>query len=368
MTSTMGVYPHALSLTCPFIPSCCLYRVMFAKKAVEYAEPTKTISLPYQYGRTDNTDCQGGAGRLPGAQGGLGVINKVFVQRMGLTMNDAVTLLGAHTLGHVKVEYSGYGFANETNDVRTNAWDVTPTTFDNQYYHSLLTVSWAWTQPVLDGPSRSIFDDGAVHTIMLGTDMVLGFPVNTTAKVAGFEVGLPNQVCGPKAVNGQYGCVIDSANGHGAMTRGGINGDKTRAPSRTGLNRAGPRRRLDAAGAEGVEGAQVQLEGVEEVQVQGSAPPPPAGTPPPPAGTPPPPAGTPPPPTTSTTRVLSTTKPATFALAAQYAASNRLFLQEFAKSFAKMTTVGYGTPAAAGATTSGKLGKVTGIDLSKCPV
>ena len=78
-------------------------RVMFAKKAVEYAEPTKTISLPYQYGRVDNTACQGGAGRLPGAQGGMGVINKVFVERMGLTLSDAVTLMGAHSLGHVNV-------------------------------------------------------------------------------------------------------------------------------------------------------------------------------------------------------------------------------------------------------------------------
>ena len=222
--------------------------------------------------------------------------------------------------------------------------------------------------------------------------MVFGFPVNTTAKVGGFEVGLPKQICGPKAVNGNYGCVVDTASGHAPMTQGGVYGDKTRASTRTGLNRAGPRRRLDSEGAEGTE---VQLESTEPVQVQGSTPPPPTGSPPPPAGSPPPPAGTSPPPAGSPpppagsppppapapapaptngtpppqgSRTISTVKPATFTLAARYAANNGLFLREFAKSFAKMTTVGYGTPAAAGATTTGKLGKVTGIDLAKCPV
>jgi hypothetical protein len=51
---------------------------------------------------------------------------------------DVVTLLGAHTLGHVHVAFSGYGFANATTttaaNILTNAWDNTPSVFDNNYF------------------------------------------------------------------------------------------------------------------------------------------------------------------------------------------------------------------------------------------
>ena len=53
-------------------------------------------------------------------------------------MDTLVLLLGAHTLGHVHVDISGYGFVtnNSSNvDVLTaNAWDNTPDVFDNRYY------------------------------------------------------------------------------------------------------------------------------------------------------------------------------------------------------------------------------------------
>jgi hypothetical protein len=51
---------------------------------------------------------------------------------------SVVTLLGAHTLGHVHVDFSGYGFANVTTttaaNILTNAWDNTPSVFDNNYF------------------------------------------------------------------------------------------------------------------------------------------------------------------------------------------------------------------------------------------
>jgi hypothetical protein len=58
-------------------------------------------------------------------------------------MDTLVLLLGAHTLGHVHVDMSGYGFIDKNNnnssssnvDVLTaNAWDNTPDVFDNRYY------------------------------------------------------------------------------------------------------------------------------------------------------------------------------------------------------------------------------------------
>jgi hypothetical protein len=63
----------------------------------------------------------------------------------------------------------------------------------------------------------------------------------------------------------------------------------------------------------------------------------------------------------------ATTPPTTWDLTLAYAADNGLFLRSFAAAYAKMTTVGYGLPAASdGATASGKLGTLTSIDISTC--
>ena len=172
-------------------------------KAVVEKSAGAGISINYQYGRKDNAVCTAGVGRLPSAQGGIGTIQKVFVNQMGLTMDDVVTLIGAHTLGHVHTENSGYGLPNAAANILTNAWDSTPTVFDNQYYKSLLNVGWDWKQP--DGSSKSIFTTPATQT-MLGTDMVLGYPANTTAVINGFTVGTPNQHCGPANGQAPYGC------------------------------------------------------------------------------------------------------------------------------------------------------------------
>jgi Peroxidase len=45
-----------------------------------------------------------------------------------------VTLLGAHTVGHVHNEFTGYGVPGKQTDPLTNAFDETPNKFDNNYY------------------------------------------------------------------------------------------------------------------------------------------------------------------------------------------------------------------------------------------
>jgi catalase (peroxidase I) len=146
---------------------------LLGKIVVEKADPTHTINIPYQYGRRDNAQCAAGAGRLPNAQLGATMLQQVFVTQMGLTLSDAgmvgwddsagrdpplftlpavflytVTLIGAHTLGHVHTAASGYGVA-PSNPPRLddNAWDSTPAAFDNKYYQALvnLPVSIVWT-------------------------------------------------------------------------------------------------------------------------------------------------------------------------------------------------------------------------------
>jgi catalase (peroxidase I) len=116
--------------------------VLLAKIVLEESDPTHQISIPFQYGRVDSVSCEDGAGRLPGAQAGKPEFERVFVDQMGLTLSEGVTLLGAHTLGHVHPEFSGYGYSRRTKgDLTTNAWDYTPHQFDNQYFKVLQTVS-----------------------------------------------------------------------------------------------------------------------------------------------------------------------------------------------------------------------------------
>jgi len=103
-------------------------------------------SIQYQYGRKDAATCPVPSPRLPGGQFGHEKVKEYFLEQLGLTLEDAVTLMGAHTLGHTNLKYSGYGFApapvlaSTTADLQLNAWDTTPQTFDNEYYRSMVEV------------------------------------------------------------------------------------------------------------------------------------------------------------------------------------------------------------------------------------
>ena len=138
--------------------------VLFAKFVVELSEPTNTIKLPFQYGRRETQDCSAGGagiGRDPDAQDGFAAIKQAFVTQMGLSYTDAgvlhiisqnylssdrtnfciVVLSGAHTIGHVHASgYNGHPGADMSQDATINAWDQTPTLFDNGYFVQLLAV------------------------------------------------------------------------------------------------------------------------------------------------------------------------------------------------------------------------------------
>ena len=115
---------------------------LIGKIAAERADPSHSLNIPFYYGRTDSTSCNVGAGRLPDPGPGLSELKRVFVQQMGLTLADAVTLLGAHSIGHVHTEFSGFGNEDDIQyrsmNYAENAWDESPNAFDNQYYKSLL--------------------------------------------------------------------------------------------------------------------------------------------------------------------------------------------------------------------------------------
>lgn len=91
------------------------------------------IAIDFYYRRTDNNKCTAGSGRLPNAVLGLNLITQVSVNQMGLTMADAVVLMGAHSVGHMSNANSGFGL----NGVKTS-WDNTPAVLDNEFYRDLI--------------------------------------------------------------------------------------------------------------------------------------------------------------------------------------------------------------------------------------
>ena len=106
------------------------------------------LNIPFQYGRLDavgdctlNSNRLNGNPRLPGHQPGLSEFTEVYVKQMGLDVRVGVILSGAHTVGHVHTQFSGFGFNDAQNVLElnptTNAWDETPWVFDNIYFDSL---------------------------------------------------------------------------------------------------------------------------------------------------------------------------------------------------------------------------------------
>ena len=150
--------------------------VLAAKVAAEtrVAEVNAGYDIPFRFGRTTAASCGYDGGRLPGAEQGIEEIERVFVDAMGLTVRDAVALLGAHTLGRAAAENSGY----------EGPWTTNPDVFDNEYFVTMTQNGWAKT--VIDADHTTWVRGG---TIFLNADMELAYHVSD--EVAGLAR------CGP---------------------------------------------------------------------------------------------------------------------------------------------------------------------------
>jgi len=167
--------------------------VLMAKLVVEASSGYK-VTIPYQYGRKHNLVCSAGSGRLPSAALGLDEHTRVFVTQMGLDLNSGSILLGAHTLGHVHQANSGYGLNDAAANILTNAWDTTPTVFDNLYFNSLITKAWVnGANP--GSTTKNIWKIGNGN-IMANTDMVNSFPIDLSTTGTCTACGQLTQVCG----------------------------------------------------------------------------------------------------------------------------------------------------------------------------
>eukprot|EP01036_Dinobryon_divergens_P026237 gene26237-34858_t len=138
--------------------------VLTAKFALA-ATTNNNLDVPFQYGREDAKSCIAGMGRLPAGQFHLKSTANYF----------KMTLLGAHSLGHVHPEHSGYGLVcHDPTNNNCNAWDLTPDEFDNNYYSNL--VKAIWVNKVQNGSNGTLNIWGAGPNILLNADVTLGVP------------------------------------------------------------------------------------------------------------------------------------------------------------------------------------------------
>ena len=132
------------------------------------------VAISFRSGRVDNPNCAAtDKGRFPNAEGDLASVLAIS-QRLGLTQQEMVALMGAHSLGRAELGNSGYN----------GAWTQDEGSLDGQRYYSDL-VTQPWTKTASGGTSPT---GTALHQwehgreIMLTTDMALAF--TTTANAA----------------------------------------------------------------------------------------------------------------------------------------------------------------------------------------
>jgi len=320
--------------------------VLLGKLAAERADLSRTINIPFQYGRKDNDFCDGGAGRLPAHQPGFSEFQRVFINQMGLTMNDAVALLGAHTVGHVHPQYSGFGNKDEANFFHVryadNAWDETPEVFDNQYYKSLLMEFWQ-NDINPENPSLNTWNIARNTADLNGFEPPEGADADLFNEDAGGAIPLDGDVGAAVATDAAVTAALDPA----AIAMDPADGGRRKLASRNFLH---PRTIM--LNADMVLGFPIHLDkdpatntntGVDG-EVCGSL----IGE--------------------DAALGCKSTKygtvggyPSTYYQVKKYSEDNSLFLKDYAAAYVKMVTVGYAVKP--GAIKQGKLGTLKSIDL-----
>ena len=173
--------------------------VLFAKLCAERSAALGgvTVTVPFYYGRKDNKgSCNLSASRQPDALATTFSATASFFSKMSLSADDVVTLLGAHSVGHMSVANSGFGddgaAAAAGTNLEANSWDQTPHILDNQYYVQLVTKPWD-LQPATalhrqDYADRGSQTNGNAH-VMLDSDMSLAFPLQQQQQQAAGGAG-----------------------------------------------------------------------------------------------------------------------------------------------------------------------------------
>ncbi len=142
------------------------------------------VTVPFYYGRKDALECDIGKGRLPGAtMTTVEETNNFFFTHMNLSSIDVITLLGAHSVGHVSPSQSGFGIVDDKlnkTSYLSNAFDSTPHILDNKYYMTLVNSRWTLDNAVANSHLQDYIEKKKVQ-VMLNVDMSLAWSIETSS-------------------------------------------------------------------------------------------------------------------------------------------------------------------------------------------
>ncbi|KAJ3330259.1 hypothetical protein HDU76_006083 [Blyttiomyces sp. JEL0837] len=128
--------------------------------AIEYGARGTGLKLKFRAGRKDVAEgVYTPDGRLPDASKGSDHLRNIF-HRMGLNDQDIVALSGAHSLGRLHSDRSGFD----------GPWVEDPTRFSNAYFIDILKGHWEVGVSTKGQPQ---FFDKSKGTAMLATDLAL---------------------------------------------------------------------------------------------------------------------------------------------------------------------------------------------------
>jgi len=142
--------------------------VVLAANTAIYVASGNTLTLPFNWGRTNGNDCTTvDHDKLPQAKKSISHTTEVFVTRMGLTLQDITALMGAHTIGRAEDANSGY----------SGAWDSTSAVWDNRYYSEMVGRPWVREVRWVNGNQHFDWREPVSQTLMLNTDISLAFEI-----------------------------------------------------------------------------------------------------------------------------------------------------------------------------------------------
>jgi len=216
--------------------------VAMATFALHGADSTDTLRarLPFEFGRKDVCNCDAGehlrdvttgvltgSGRMPIATRGLDTIRDVFVTQMGLTLAQATALLGAHTIGGMSPENSGFGLPLNVQAVQT-PWVQDNTAFTNDYFVEMIGERWdplrprdSGRSPFVGSPPQQWHDQTSAvlpKVVFLNADMALAYHTGIEDTAPG-TTSVLNPVSGldwcgglTDPLSGAHLCVRDNTN------------------------------------------------------------------------------------------------------------------------------------------------------------
>jgi len=132
-----------------------------------------TLHIPFQFGRSDyasGSHFKIDRIRLPDATQGSDHIRQVFTKQMGFNDQEIVALLGAHAVGKMHLENSG--FSSSQTEGLALPWTYAPLTLGTHYYTTLLEEKWLPVENKFNNNTIQ-YENERRDLIMLPAEMIL---------------------------------------------------------------------------------------------------------------------------------------------------------------------------------------------------